>query len=177
LGLMSECLVVRFSQHERENLCKAGVVPRRWGRMSSGVMRAGARIFFMAGMNYTGIAGRMRRPVTTGRTRTSGRPAQGVRSPTRNMLKSIVNRRPKAHRRGKPRFFRIPAALACVLHTEGRPPVWRAVVRLARYFFSYCRVSAARRRTIGTNVSKSTGFGTCRSNPAAIAAATSPLDA
>jgi hypothetical protein len=40
----------------------------------------------------------------------------------------------------------------------------------------YWRVSAASRRTIGTNVSKSTGFGTCRSNPAAMAAATSPFD-
>ena len=38
-------------------------------------------------------------------------------------------------------------------------------------------VSAARRRTIGTNVSKSTGFGTCRSNPALMAAATSPFEA
>ena len=39
------------------------------------------------------------------------------------------------------------------------------------------RVSAARRRTIGTKVSKSTGLGTCRSKPAWIAAATSPLEA
>ena len=39
------------------------------------------------------------------------------------------------------------------------------------------RVSAARRRTIGTKVSKSTGFGTCRSKPAAIAAATSIFEA
>jgi hypothetical protein len=40
----------------------------------------------------------------------------------------------------------------------------------------YC-LRAARRRTIGTKVSKSTGFGTCRSKPASIAAATSPRDA
>ena len=39
------------------------------------------------------------------------------------------------------------------------------------------RVSAARRRTMGTKVSKSTGLGTCRSKPALIAAATSPLEA
>ena len=63
-----------------------------------------------------------------------------------------------------------------------RPPVWRAVVRPARYFFleskkAYWRVSAAIRRTIGKKVSKSTGFATCRSNPAAIAAATSPFEA
>ena len=70
-----------------------------------------------------------------------------------------------------------------------RPPVWRAVVRPARSFFACAiRGSAlsaraarhhflARRRMIGTNESKSTGFGTCRSNPASIACSTSACDA
>jgi hypothetical protein len=44
-------------------------------------------------------------------------------------------------------------------------------------FVFHCRVSAARRLTIGTKVSKSTGLGTCRSKPASMAAATSPLEA
>jgi hypothetical protein len=41
----------------------------------------------------------------------------------------------------------------------------------------HCRVSAARRLTIGTKVSKSTGLGTWRSKPASMAAATSPFEA
>ena len=118
-----------------------------------------------------------------------------------------------------------------------RPPVWRAVVRPARSFFTALRLTSsrgrgdpgheaarsagrkssfgsptvsfdssgrtsfgssgasfrfrgflrspfhaylpwsARRRTIGTNVLKSTGLGTCRSNPASIAASTSRVEA
>lgn len=99
--------------------------------------------------------------------------------------------------------LRAAMTLAWRLQGLARPPVWRAVVRPARSFFSEsccakrgilplardtaggphgraaplfahgrCR-QTARRRTNGTKVSKSTGFGTCRSNPASIAAATS----
>ena len=41
----------------------------------------------------------------------------------------------------------------------------------------YWRVSATIRRIVGKKLSKSTGFATCRSNPAAMAAAASPFEA
>ena len=85
---------------------------------------------------------------------------------------------------GTPILHRRP----CGAEADRRPPVWRAVVRPARYFFARrmceekrkalqpacCRASL---RMMGTKESKSTGFGTCRSKPASIAASTSLGDA
>ncbi len=75
---------------------------------------------------------------------------------------------------------------------DRRPPVWRAVVRPARYFcvqnfasgdgragvnWPGVAPSEASRWIVGTNESKSTGFGTCRSKPAWNADSTSAGDA
>ncbi len=107
------------------------------------------------------------------------------RSRSGPLAQRLHNTRPLLSRRVRGLRALQPVTLSFVATPVGRgtcrrPPVWRAVVRPARSFFPRGRAyrpPSARRRTSGTNVLKSSGFGTCRSNPASIAASMSLLDA
>jgi hypothetical protein len=172
--------------------------------MSCGVMRAAHAYFSSPVLITVRFAASWRDP--TAALRVSTCRASPQRAPrASNILKTIANLADATLQAVPAGFFSARWVLACVLHsvrsgggqvvipsfaltpTGGsayrRPPVWRAVVRPARYFFMapqapfHWRVSAANLLTIGTKVSKSTGLGTWRSKPASMAAATSPFDA
>jgi len=91
-----------------------------------------ARTFFIAGTNYTGILGKSPGP--------AGARVDHNRSPRfRGVTRfAIVFRMLRARQRWSG-AHRVGWHMGCI--PTGRPPVWRAVVRPARYFFIWQKVA------------------------------------